>query len=71
MRGGDKTSNFFEDGKIEPILGKSSWLDGAEALRDALAMEKRVSSNIRTMIDKCDNDVNHDYQAADWLTATW
>ena len=71
MRGGDTTSDFFENGKLEPILDKYIWADGTEALRDALTMEKKVSANIREMIDNCDNDNVHDYFSADMLTGTW
>ena len=53
------------------ILGKTTWADGEEALRDALTMEKAVSKAMKTLIDTCDNDQTSDYHAADWLTGTW
>ena len=71
FRGGDTTSDFLEDGKIEPILRKYIWSDGSEALRDALKMEKHVSGNIKNMIDSCDGVGGNDYYSADWLTGTW
>jgi len=71
FRGGDTTSDFLENGKIEPILGKYIWSDGTEALRDALKMEKHVSGNIKNMIDSCDGVGGNDYYSADWLTGTW
>lgn len=39
-----------------PILGKSTWADGFEALADALQMEKIVTGSIKKLIDVCDND---------------
>ena len=71
LRGGDTTSDFLGNGKLEPILSKYVWNDGTEALRDALAMEKVVSANIKNMIDSCDNKNVNDYYSADWLTGTW
>ena len=71
LRGGDTTSDFLGNGKLEPILNKYVWNDGTEALRDALAMEKLVSANIKNMIDSCDNRNVNDYYSADWLTGTW
>ena len=71
FRGGDTTSDFLDNGKIEPILRKYIWNDGTEALRDALKMEKHVSGNIKNMIDSCDGVNGNDYFSADWLTGTW
>ena len=71
FRGGDTTSDFLENGKIEPILQKFAWSDGTDALRDALQMEKHVSGNIKNMIDSCDGVNGNDYFSADWLTGTW
>ena len=53
------------------LSGKSTWVDGEDALRDALTMEKAVSKAIKVLIDKCDSDSTSDYHAADWLTGTW
>ena len=52
-------------------IGKSTWVDGEDALRDALTMEKAVSKAIKVLIDKCDSDTASDYHTADWLTGTW
>ena len=71
LRGGDTTSDFLENGKLEPILNKYVWSDGTEALRDALAMEKHVSGNIKKIIDSCATLNVNDYLSADWLTGTW
>lgn len=71
FRGGDTTSDFLDNNKIEPILGKYIWSDGTDALKDALQMEKRVSGKIKNMIDSCDGINGNDYYSADWLTGTW
>ena len=68
---GDAETNFVGSAPITPILNKNEWSSGEEALRDALAMEKTVSTSVRGMIDSCDGDAGSDYHAADWLvTAT-
>ena len=63
---GNLDSDFFSS--IHPVLGKTSWQDGEEALRDALEMEKKVSMQIKKLIDACEGG---DYHAADWLTGVW
>ena len=67
---GDTDNAFFDD--IAPILNKNEWNGGpAEALRDALTMEKIVTGKIKKLVDSCDNDNGQDYLTADWLTGTW
>lgn len=68
---GDEEINLLGSDPILPILGKNTWADGEEALRDALEMEKIVSGSIKKLIDVCDNDAKQDYHAADWLTGTF
>lgn len=70
MRGDDDT-NFLDSGDILPLLGKSRWEDGEDALRDALAMEKMVTGSIKKLVDVCEADESKDYHAADWLTGEW
>ena len=53
---GDSESDFLGSDPIVPILGKHTWLDGEEALRDALLMEKTVTGSIKKIIDTCDNE---------------
>lgn len=69
MRGGPTPDPRGLVKELFPILGKDTWADGGEALRDALTMEKKVSGSIHAMIKQCDDVV--DFHAADWLTATW
>ena len=72
MRGDAAVADLLGDGDaLLPILGKSTWLDAEEALRDALAMEKLVTGSIKRLVDACDNEAVQDYHAADWLTGTW
>ena len=54
---------------LAPILRKSSWADGTEALRDALSMEKQVSIAIKDMITRCEGV--EDFYSADYLIGTW
>ena len=69
---GDALSDFLVAGSdMLPLLGKVTWEDGEEALRDALNMEKLVTGSIKQIVDACDNDANQDYYSADWLTGTW
>ena len=70
------TSNDFLGGEagdeLLPILGKASWTDAEEALRDALTMEKMVTGYIKGIIDVCEGgEEGVDYHAADWLTGAW
>lgn len=53
---GDADTDFLGSDPIVPILGKTTWADGEEALRDALHMEKKVTGSIKKIIDVCDND---------------
>jgi len=53
---------------LKPELGKASWENAEEALRDALDMEKKVTSAIKKLIDVCEKE---DYFSADWLTGEW
>jgi len=53
---------------LKPELGRASWENAEEALRDALAMEKKVTSAIKKLIDVCEKE---DYFSADWLTGEW
>ena len=46
-----------------------SWVDGSEALRDTLEMEKQVSLAFKALINSCDSV--QDYYSADYLTGTW
>jgi len=50
---GSLDNNFFQGNPIKPILGKNTWDSVAEALRDALTMEKAVSKSMKNMIDLC------------------
>nr|ACO14799.1 Ferritin subunit precursor [Caligus clemensi] len=56
---------------IKPIMEKYSWTDGLEALRDALAMEKKVSGSIKKIVDVCSTEGKEDYLSGDWLTGIW
>jgi bacterioferritin (cytochrome b1) len=38
---------------LTPLLDKTTWENGEEALRDALKMEKIVTSSIKKIIDVC------------------
>merc|ERR1712211_140248 len=67
---GSLENDFFGGKPIKPILGKSQWGSVAEALRDALKMEKAVSG-MKQMIDLCSQGGEDDPHAADWLTGTW
>merc|ERR1711860_213672 len=68
---GSLDNNFFQGNPIKPILGKNTWDSVAEALRDALTMEKAVSKSMKNMIDLCSQGGEDDPHAADWLTGTW
>ena len=68
---GDSFSDFLGNEDVVPLLGKSTWMDGEEALRDALTMEKMVTGSIKRLVDVCEDDSGKDYHAADWLTGTW
>ncbi|XP_023345228.1 ferritin, lower subunit [Eurytemora carolleeae] len=68
---GHHDNDFFGDAPIKPILGKNTWENVSEALRDALAMEKAVSGSMKRMIDICMQEGEDDPHAVDWLTGTW
>merc|ERR1719259_839863 len=68
---GSQENDFFSGYPIKPILGKNQWESVAEALRDALNMEKAVSGSMKQMIDLCSQGGEDDPHAADWLTGTW
>ena len=53
---GDTETDFLGPDPILPSLGKNTWVDAEEALRDALHMEKMVTGSIKAIIDVCDND---------------
>ena len=59
----------LEIDEIDAFFYLSRWVDGDEALRDALDMEKAVSRAIRELIMKC--EPVGDYYSADYLTGTW
>merc|ERR1712156_569910 len=67
LRGDEKMDIGINN--LAPILGKSSWADGTEALRDALTMEKQVSIAIKGLITRCEGV--EDFYSADYLTGTW
>ena len=67
LRGDEKMDIGINN--LAPILGKSSWADGTEALRDALSMEKQVSIAIKDMITRCEGV--EDFYSADYLIGTW
>jgi hypothetical protein len=50
MRGDESMEFLGPDESILPMLGKSSWTDAEEALRDALGMEKIVTGSIKTLV---------------------
>jgi len=62
---GDNDNDFYAE--LSPVFNKYSWSDGEEALKDALAMEKKVTGEIKLLVDKCAAD----YHAADWLTGSF
>merc|ERR1711872_75797 len=70
MRGAAE-NDFFGGQPIKPILAKNQWESVAEALRDALKMEKAVSGSMKKMIDDCSQMYADDPHAVDWLTSTW
>jgi hypothetical protein len=50
MRGDESMDLLGDQGSILPILGKTSWDDGEDALRDALEMEKIVTGSIKSLV---------------------
>ena len=67
MRGDEQMDIGIDS--LAPILGKDTWTDGNEALRDALDMEKAVSRAVQELIKKC--EPVGDYYSADYLTGEW
>jgi len=63
---GNKDEDFFTG--LKPELNKAEWDSAEEALRDALAMEKKVTAAIKKLIDVCEKE---DFFSADWLTGEW
>jgi len=68
---GYEANDFLGTQPLKPTLGKNEWNSVSEALRDALTMEKSVTTSMKNMIDLCSQGGEDDPHAADWLTSTW
>jgi len=65
MRGGNVANYAIKD--LEPKV--NTWKSVSEALRDALALEKNVTANIKNIIKVCETGKDYnDYHAVDYLT---
>ncbi|XP_046743624.1 ferritin subunit-like [Diprion similis] len=69
---GDVTQDFQNLLPAPLTAPKMNWFNGAQALKDALAKEVEVTTNIRKVISNCEtppNAAKNDYHLVDYLTA--
>ncbi|XP_015513857.1 ferritin heavy chain-like [Neodiprion pinetum] len=69
---GDVTRDFQNLLPASLTAPKLEWRDGVQALKDALAKEVNVTTNIRKVITNCEtppNGAKNDYHLVDYLTA--